>query len=74
MIVVQRPADELSDVAQRREQRFLGGEARVHAAQLATPLHVDAVGTVDHHLADARIVEIAQDRLQERAQALLVDV
>ena len=53
-------ADELRDVAHRRLERVLGGEARVGALELAGALDEDLLEAVDHDLG-------ARDRRADRA-------
>ena len=63
-------ADELRDVAHRRLERVIGGEARVGALEAAALLDEDLLEAVDHDLGDAIVAQVGRDRREEAEQRL----
>ena len=66
-------ADELRDVAHRRLERVIGGEARVGALEAAALLDVDLLEAVDHDLGDLVVAQVGGDGREEAEQRLRED-
>ena len=74
MLVVHVLAHELGEVPERGHERLLPREARRHRLDEARALDEHRVRAVDHHLADARVVEVRAHRREELEERLFEDL
>src|SRR5262249_47542416 len=72
--LVERLADELRGVAQRRQQRLARLEGRARQLELAPPLDEHLTGAVDHDVGHRRVVQERADRREELQQRLVVNL